>query len=226
MQGVTSSVSFGALPVAYSLTPLSGWGDERVADTVAVMNRYAVEDAATPEIQQDAQEALALGGGDPLLGVWKLAKGRVRFQQDADTAAGTVGVQQDGVDIVEVVIRPVDLSRMYRRGLQPVEDCDGFSGYVAAMLTALGVPCAFCTVAVDPTDSSQYSHVYVVAYPQTGGRVAIDASHGEFCGWECPNPFGKRREWPVGKVGLTGLLVLAGVLAGLVYVANQVKAWR
>ncbi len=212
-EGVTSHPAFGSNPVAYSLTALSGWPDERVAQTSALMTKYACEDAKTPEIQEDAQSALALGGGDPLLGVWSLAKQRFRFQEDMDTAAPVKSVTTD--HIVEVIIRPVDLSRMYRLSLQPVEDCDGYSGYVASLFLALGVPCSFCTVAVDPSAPSEYSHVYVVSY-RNAERVPIDASHGTYCGWECPNPFGKRREWIVEEVSPVAQWAIAGALLALV----------
>ncbi len=212
-QGITMHPAFGDNAVEYSLQSLSGWPDERVAQTVSIMTQYAVEDAKTPEIQEDAQTALALGGGDPLVGVWRLAKERFAFQEDTDTAGPVKGLTAD--NIVEVIIRPVDLSRMYRRSLQPVEDCDGYSGYIASLLTALSIPCSFCTVAVDPTSPSEYSHVYVVSY-KNNDRVAIDASHGPYPGWECPNPFGKRREWVVEKVHPFIQWAIAGSLAALV----------
>lgn len=213
LQGVTYHPAFGDYPVQYRLSPISGWPDERVADTIAYMTKYAVEDSTNPLIQEDAAEALELGGGDPLLGVFNICKSRFKFQEDSQTAGATPVADET---VVEVLIRPADLAMMWRRHLQPIEDCDGYSAYAASLLLALNVPCSFCTVAVDPTEPSEYSHVYVVTYPQNK-RVALDCSHGKYVGWECPNPFGKRREWSVSS-SLNPWFLLAA-LAALSYVA-------
>jgi hypothetical protein len=217
---MTVSKAFGDVPVAYTLTQVSDWPDARVADTIRVMCQYAVEDSQSALIQEDAQSAVALGGGDPLLGVWKLCKERFRFTQDVEMSEGTDLPQQVKNDIVEVIIRPVDLSKMWRMSLQPVEDCDGYATYAACLLLALGVPCYFCTVAVDPRIPDEYSHVYLVAY-RNGDRIAVDASHGKYCGWECPNPFGKRREWAVEFSPLVGYALLALAMGALVWFAAK-----
>jgi len=215
-EGVTRSDVFGGQEVRYSLSNLWGGPDEQVEQTIAKMLQYAVEDSKTPEIREDARVALELGGGDPVLGVWKLCKQRFRFQQDVDTVRGT-GLSQRVKDrIIEVIIRPLDLSLMYRRSLQPVEDCDGYTGYMASLLLALGVACNFCAVACDPGDPSQYTHVYVVVY-RDGARIAVDASHGKWCGWEVPNPYGKRKEWEVQEVPVVGYLLLAALVGALVW---------
>ena len=31
----------------------------------------------------------------------------------------------------------------------------------------------------------------------SGTRVPVDASHGDYAGWECPNRYGRRIEWPL-----------------------------
>jgi hypothetical protein len=215
-RGVTKSRAFGDVPVAYSLTDVSDWPDQRVADTITVMCQYAVEDAGDALVQEDAQSALALGGGDPLLGVWKLCKERFLFLQDEELSEGTDLPEVVKAGVVEVLIRPRDVARMWRLGMQPLEDCDGYSTFAACLLLALGIPCAFCTVAVDPRDPTEYSHVYLVAY-SNGERMAIDASHGKYAGWECPNPFGKRREWNVEYVPWGGFVLGALALAVLAW---------
>ena len=216
--GTTKSKAFGDVPVTWRLTPMSDVPDQRVADTIAIMCEYACEDAEDPLVIEDAQSALALGGGDPLLGVWTWCKSRFQFTQDEELSDGVeLPPTVVRTDIVEVLIRPRDVSRMMRMSIQPVEDCDGYSTYAASLLLALGVPCRFCTVAVDPRDPSEYSHVYLVAYRFDNGRVAIDASHGKYFGWECPNPFGKRREWCVEHVPWVGYLIGAVALATLAW---------
>lgn len=215
----TTSSAFGGVPVSYALTPVSENADERVSQTIAVMCRYAVEDSSCPEVQEDAQSALALGGGDPIYGVWRFCKERFRFTQDADLTSGTSLDNSVKESIVEVLIRPRDIARMFREGLQAVEDCDGYSTYAASLLLALGVQPYFCTVAVDPSVPSEYSHVYVVAH-RRGERIAIDSSHGEYCGWECPNPFGKRREWQVTHAPVLGYMLLGAALSFLWFAAK------
>jgi len=116
--------------------------------------------------------------------------------------------------IVEALIRPVDQCALDR----PQGDCDDFAMYAAAHLIARGVPCAFVTVAADPEDSRIYSHVYLVAYPQSGPwagwRVPLDFSHGETLGWEVQH-LGRLREWPIAPSfpWLAWLLAGAAVLA-------------
>jgi hypothetical protein len=208
MEMVTRHPAFGEYAVGVKSEALSDDADTSVAQTIERMCEYAVRDAQSLEIQDDAQSAIALGGGDPLLGVWKLCKARFKFVQDVEIANGVEGLPQAIKDqVIEVIIPPRDLSLMYRRSLQPIEDCDGWHGYAASVLLAAGVRCYFVTVAVDPDDPSQYSHVYVCAYRNDGSRFALDASHGKFPGWECPNLFGKRREWAVEYTPVWGMLL-------------------
>jgi hypothetical protein len=98
--------------------------------------------------------------------------------------------------------------------------------YVAALLAAAGIPCAFVTVAADPLDPAHFTHVYVAAYPAPGVRVAMDASHGDYAGWECPNRYGRRVEWPLGESS-QGEYVTLGIMlliAGAVWYAAARKA--
>ena len=220
--GTMTHRAFGDVPVSYTLTPMSVDADTRVSQTIAVMSRYAVEDSVSPEVWEDAQSATALGGGDPIFGVWKLCKERFRFVNDHVLSDDADLPQEIKGTIVEVLIRPRDVSKMWRMNMQPLEDCDGYSTYAASLLLALGIPCYFCTVAVDPSVPDEYSHVYLVAYDR-GGRIAIDASHGEYCGWECPNPFGKRKEWFVEHVPLTGYFLLAGCVALLAWAMKGIQ---
>jgi hypothetical protein len=209
---------FGREPVRYRLDSLSEDPDEQVADTIGRMIEYACEDSSKPEIQEDAQLALQLGGGDPLLGVYRLVSSRFRFQND-DVTASYLPASFGKFDIVEVLIRPVDVALMWRRNLQPVDDCDGYHSYASSLLLALGVPCSYCTVAADLQEPDRFSHVYLVAYPE-GVRTPIDCSHGKYVGWEVPDVAGvmkRRKEWPVRSSGLLNALL---VVAGLVLLAH------
>jgi len=167
-----------------------------------MMSAYALADSKRPEIQADAQEALALDPTNPIAAVWAYTKRKIIYIPDeaqANSFSRLITGSARTEDVVEVLIRPIDISLMARAGETVREDCDGFSMYAASLLLALGIPCTFCTVAADPFNSDVYSHVYVIAFPegQESLRTAVDASHGAYAGWECPNRFGKRRDWPL-----------------------------
>ena len=204
-------------PVNYSAMELGVNPDGQVARTIDVMRDRALSDAADSGFKARA-ESIAGSGTDleKIERVYTHVKGSIRFQRDEATAQGLINVLDAG-DVVEVIIRPVDMARYVDAGMA-AGDCDVFSMYLAGMLNAVGVQSSFVTVAASGQAPDQYSHVYVVAYPIVDGqsvRMALDASHGEYAGWEVPNAFGKLREWPVtvgacamGFVGTVGASVL------------------
>lgn len=69
---------------------------------------------------------------------------------------------------------------------EPMGDCDCYCMLLATLLTIKGVPCSFAVIS-QPDSPDSFSHVYVVAYPDYLNRVALDASHGQYVGWEYPN---------------------------------------
>ncbi len=115
-----------------------------------------------------------------------------------------------------MLISPRHLAEMRN----PVEDCDGFTSYTAALLRSRGVPCNFATVAADAREPGRYSHVYLACYPPTG-RIALDTSHGPYPGWEAPNVYGKKREWPIDGPDWPQLFLIGAVLAGAWYAARH-----
>ncbi len=189
LSGTAYHPDFGQL-VAYQAIPLSEDPDTQVAQTIDMMRRYVKADSGSAPIQQEAAELALLSAGDPCSEVFDYIKGKVGFQRDEVTAA-PIRPLLDG-DVVEVLIRPRDLAQMYT----PREDCDGFEMYGPALLRALGVKCNLVTVAADPREPSRYSHVYAACYPN-GERIALDMSHGPYPGWEAPDLYGKKREWPI-----------------------------
>lgn len=186
--------------VHYSATDI-GWDpDTQVARTIAVMRERVAEDGTDPWFVSRAKGVVSNCGSaeEQVQRVWEHVKGAIRFNRDELT-----GVRGDGYsvgggnpgDVVEVIIRPVDMAGYVDQGIA-IGDCDDFSMYAAALLTALGIECAFCTVAAAGSNPGQYSHVYVVAYPD-GQRVPVDSSHGDYCGWEYGTGGERRTEWPV-----------------------------
>lgn len=206
--------------VNYSLQQLPDDNYGQVAGMIAAMKEVALHFCGHPLIQRYAAQAIAEGNGDPITGVFYWAKNRLKFALDEDQA-GQLPPAFASRDIIEVLINPLDVGLLLEQGKMPKEDCDGFSTFAACLLLALGVPCNFCTVAVDKEDPTRYSHVYLVAYPNPDSRVPMDISHGDYPGWECPNPFGKRTEWPIlpqagGLIQwiVVGVLVVVGWLIG------------
>jgi len=213
--------------VNYEVEELPADPDAQVERTVARACRYAIEDSQSLIIRQDAQLAVRLGNGDPIEGIYRLVRGRMRFQQDYDTAAQLPpNFELDPDDVVEILVRPVDISQGARLTQSPVgEDCDGFTMYCASLLLAAGIPCTFATLAADEREPLRYSHVYVVAYPTLPDgsvrRTPMDCSHGQYPGWEAPNEFGRLKEWvcsydTVDGAGEWGILAAIAAIAGAV----------
>ena len=211
--------------VNYELTQVSDDPDTQVSDVIGIMSRYACEDSGS--ISPDVIQAAVTG--DALTDTWNYlsrfhgSRG-MQFVRDEKTANQcSLGIQQWN-PVVETLIRPVDEAGL----AAPFGDCDDFAMYGAAHLLALGVPCSFVTVAAMAENPAIYSHVYLVAYPNSGPyageRVALDLSHGSHLGWEVANMFGKRKEWPVKTAGFWPLLFLVAI--GLGVWAWGLKAMR
>lgn len=195
--------------VGYRVVDLGNVPDTQVARTIEVMRDRAAEDARDPEFRAWAEGITGgplANGEDKIRRAYDHVKGSLRFQRDEVTGAGVVAGLADE-EVVEVVVRPRDMMRHVQAG-RGVGDCDDFSSYLAGMLEAVGVRCCFVTVAADGRAPGQFSHVYVAAYPN-GGRVALDASHGDCVGWEYQE-ISRREEWPVCGGGVAGLVLLAG----------------
>lgn len=192
--------------------------DGQVECTIARMVKLATSDASSDEIKQDAQSALNIGRGDPLQGIHSWIRSRMSFITDeAQTAPYMPSLQGPDHYFVEAITRPKDISKMIAGTGRARGDCDDFSMYCAALLIALSIPCSFCTVAASPSAPRDYSHVYVVAYPD-GVRIPMDCSHGSAVGWETPNRLGRRREWQVyaGSVGKLEAAISLGVALGMI----------
>ena len=203
--------SFGH-EIGVGAVELSDDPDTQVAQTIGLMLGYSDQDADSPGVRYDAIASAA--PDDPITGNFYDVKRKIRFVSD-DVTAEPFTAWARGGDIVETLVRPVDMRIMD----DPQGDCDDFAMTIRARMRALDIPCDFVTVAVDPQDPGRFSHVYAVADcsrgacgPRYSGRVALDASHGGYPGWECPNPWGKRAQWP----GFPVWKIAAGVaIAGL-----------
>jgi len=209
--------------------------DGQVADTLKIMGRYVQEDANSPEIQADAQQCIGSDELETVAKVWGLTQGKIQFMRDETTAIPLSNVLGGSGDVVEVLIRPRDMAGM--RGVR-IGDCDDYSMYAACLLTCLGIPCTFVTMAGDDKQPGRFTHVYVAAYPMGGDgnrqRVAIDASHGEEAGWEALRlkPWARKAEWAMdggctaGDGGGLGGLLAAGLWVGAGWVLWQLCKGR
>ena len=193
--------------VRYSIHQVSDDPDEQVQATIGLMTQYALEDSTSPTIQQDVQNAWRTNS--PVEDTFAyLCKGGSRGMQfTADEQTGAPFQIRRWTPVIETLIRPADLATMSN----PEGDCDDFAMYAAAHLMARGVPCSYSTVAADPTHPQEYSHVYLVAYPN-GTRTPCDCSHGPYAGWEAGTQTdrsrwtGKRKEWPIQSSKLLPIL--------------------
>lgn len=217
LQGTAYHPDFGEL-VNYRAIPLSSDPDTQVAQMIGHMRNAAREDAYSEPVLRDVHN-MDTGQGDPLSDAFWFQKGRVGFQRDEITAEPMRRFIDD--EAVEVLIRPRDLANMR----QPKEDCDGFSTSTAAMLRSKGIPCSFVTIAADGREPNRYSHVYLACYPPGGQRIALDVSHGEYPGWEAPNMFGKKKEWPIDGPDLDSLCGWVFLIAGAWFVVALVAGW-
>lgn len=200
-----------------------------IATTVDMMRGMIEGSAGHPVIAMDRDEILArcpqarTSAREYCRCAWEWVKSRMWFREDQAPLGAGLGYRADGqpeVDVVEILTWPTDMSNRHRQTGQRVPgDCDDFSMWVGSLLLARGIPYSLCVAAVD-RHSPRYSHVYGVGWPD-GERLALDASHGLWPGWEVPriwehvNP---RKEYPVGR-GIWSSPWTAGIVAGALTMA-------
>jgi hypothetical protein len=88
------------------------------------------------------------------------------------------------------LISPDVLVRMEK----PEGDCAIFTECIAAFLRVYGIPFELVTVAVNPGEPEEFSHVYLYAVMPDGRRFPLDASHGKYPGWQVPTSDVFRRQ--------------------------------
>lgn len=86
-------------------------------------------------------------------------------------------------DSVEMIITPPQIIQS-KRG-----DCDDMCSLLGAFHELAGIPVKMVTVAVDPSDPTQFSHVYLIANIN-GSWIPIDAVNKQNpWNWEVSNPY-------------------------------------
>jgi len=112
-------------------------------------------------------------------------------------------------------------------------DCDDISMLMGAMLLALGYPARLVTIAANPSDPSEFSHVYVEVEipPGSGNWMVVDAArYGAQFGVEPPAYF-RKRAWSLvddhyqDLNGMTRLRGLAGYTRVPQYLGDDGIDW-
>lgn len=191
------SQEFWSQPYA---VPASNDPDALTEQTIGIMAQH-VKDAANDQgVIDSAYAALqkfgAVSGdtGDAeraACAAWWYPKLFVKFKHHDFIIQQRLGVYGHP----QALITPEVLVRMER----PEGDCAIFTECICAFLRVLGVPYEFVTVKVSPKVPRQYGHVYPYAIMPDGRRIPLDASHGDYPGWQVPERDIKYRENETGS---------------------------
>lgn len=177
-------------------------------DTISLMRQLVTESISTPQIEALAQKlSMSIGrvGRTPTTEeiarkVFWWVKTNVRLVEDEWILVDQLG--QDREEILHSSGKELLLSPAYlvlQNGADRQGDCDDFSTLTATLLIRMGIPRAniyFCTVAADPVEPRNYSHVYVKLRREDGMFIALDCSHGSYPGWETQERYSEML-WPV-----------------------------
>lgn len=172
--------------------------DRSVADTIAQMAHVVRISIGDPIIRHAVERATQdldpwVGDRDIAASIFYWIKTNIKFSLDETIAARYLGMSDFDAMDTELLIVPTALLSLP----VPMGDCDDFSTLTATMLMALGFPCAFVTIAADPTRPDTFSHVYVKAWlPDSNSGLYMDTSHGTYPGWE-HDKYTRKKEWPI-----------------------------
>lgn len=176
--------------------------DGATAETVRVMSEQINRAANDPVLKLAARDAVRRFRGGPLFAlagvnawnspqaiaesVWFWVKHCLKFVHHD----GLIQVWFNERDQLQLLISPDLLLRMSK----PRGDCAIYSMLECAMLKALGVSFELVTAAVNPGEPDIFSHVYARAVFPNGKREPLDASHGQYPGWEVPKEHTLRKQ--------------------------------
>ncbi len=160
-------------------------GDAGVAQTVALMRRLIDRATKDPRVNRLAIEILKNSGApqhDPLAeaqAVYAWVHSNIRFVNDPVDTAGDP----------KETLRPADAILEIGAG-----DCDDFTILMSSLLQNIGLATRIVTVASDPRDPSQFTHVY----PEVdidGQWVPVDAARPGAAFGLAPSRIYRRKEW-------------------------------
>lgn len=173
--------------------PASNDPFEATARTIQIMCSHVAGSVSDPVVQSVARDAVRQFRGGPEFAisgrdawqdsravassVWWWVKSNLKFVHHSALLLAWFGEDQ-----LQLLISPDVLLRSPRM----VGDCAIYSELVAALLVCNGVGYEFVTVAVNPAQPEIFSHVFVYAVMPDGRRIPLDASHGDYPGWQVP----------------------------------------
>lgn len=162
--------------------------DTATAQTIKIMCGHVKRAANDPLLQQTAAQAVSQFGGlagdtqDAALqaacAAWWWHKLYVKFVLHDFIIANRLGEYGH----LQGLISPEILVRMDK----PEGDCAIFVMGIAAMLRSMDIPYELVTVKVSRREPHEYGHVYLYVVLADGRRIPLDASHGEYPGWQVP----------------------------------------
>ncbi len=169
---------------------------EATAQTIRIMCGHIKDGAGDDAVRQAAADAVARFGGMAGLSVsddamvagaaWWWCKTFIKFVHHDFIIRQKLGESGH----LQGLIAPEVLVRMK----QPEGDCAIFTECLCAFLRVLGIPYELVTVAVNPNEPEIFSHVYLYAIMPDGTRLPLDASHGDYPGWQVPSSHVSRRQ--------------------------------
>jgi len=180
--------------------------------TVEEMVRQIRQAARDPLVQQCAVNAVrAFQGGpawwgarfDPFSSAqcmadscWWWCKHYLRFVHHGSMFEAWSADLGDPRTKLQLLIAPDVLVRMKRME----GDCAIYTMMLCAMLASLGIQFEIVTLAVDQMQPEIFSHVFARAVLPDGRRESLDASHGDYPGWQVPAR-DIHREWTFDESG-------------------------
>jgi hypothetical protein len=194
--------AFGSLPSEISITPTNPFNtDKSTEDTIGLMNRIAQRNSNHPYIKEAIEEIRNKCGGDEdeerlIEETYKYVKDKVTFVEDEELLKDLFGIDGDA----DLIIEPARLLSMP----QPMGDCDCHSTLIKSLLLGMGINSEFVTIAAEKDNPNKWSHVYPIATTSKGDSYAMDASHGDYVGWEASEAT-RKGVWVKGDKVMDGL---------------------
>lgn len=114
-------------------------------------------------------------------GCWDWCKRNIEFVPDDVLLFWELGIPPSAEEL-ERLASPAVLARMRKRQ----GDCDDFVMMLCAMVLSVGVPPAIKTFKCDHKQPWRWSHVCAGVILEDGSLFPLDASHGDYPGWQVP----------------------------------------
>lgn len=158
--------------------------DKATAQTVQYMSALVKHSLGDPIIARAWEQAERMfrsfpGGENDAVVAWWYAKYVIRrFVHHQEMLVHWLGLP----DELQLLISPEALLRME----SPKGDCAVYTTLIQTLLAYRGIEPETVCVAVNPARPDLFTHVYAQARFADGSRLPLDASHGQYAGWQAP----------------------------------------